>query len=263
MRRFHLMAALLMAAWLPLAAQAELRSERVSYRDGGVTLEGYLTWDDAVTGRRPGVLIAHEWWGLNDYIRERARQFAELGYVAFALDLYGEGQSTGHPTQAKEWMEQVTADAEAWRRRAQAGLNVLRNHRLTDGSRIAAVGYCFGGGTVMQLAYAGAELPAVISFHGPLPTPTPDQAKAIRGAIFAAHGSQDANVTPAQVQAFQAALDAAEVDWHMLVLGGARHAFTNPDADQHGIENLKYDEQADRRSWAAARHFLEERLGKR
>ncbi|MGE0081643.1 MAG: dienelactone hydrolase family protein [Thiohalomonadaceae bacterium] len=261
MRKFSFLAVLALAAWAPLAVQAAIQSERVTYRDGDEELRGYLTWDDAVQGRRPGVLVAHEWWGLDDYVRNRAEAFAKLGYVAFALDLYGEGRTTDHPDETGAWSKEIQSNTELWQRRARAGLEVLRKHRLADARRIAAAGYCFGGGTVMQLAYGGADLRAVVSFHGPLPPPSPAQAKAIKGAIFAAHGSQDAFAPHERVQAFQTALDGAGVDWFMMVFGNARHSFTNPGADARGLDNLKYDEKADKRSWAAATRFLEERLG--
>lgn len=241
-------------------AQAEVRTRPVTYRDGEVELRGYLAWDDAFKGKRPGVLVAHEWWGLDDYIRRRARMLAELGYVAFALDLYGEGRVTQHGAQAQEWMEQISANEGNWRKRALAGVEILRGHELVDRSRLAAVGYCFGGATVMQMAYAGADLKAVVSFHGSLPIPDADQAKKIRARVLAAHGSEDSFVPPERVREFQAALDRADVDWRMITFGNARHAFTNPEADRHGMENLRYDEQADRRSWAAMRDFFKETL---
>jgi len=133
-------------------AMAEVRSAPVAYKDDGDNLTGYLYWNDAVEGKRPGVLVVHEWWGLNDYVKKRAQQLAELGYVAFAADMYGGNKVTTHPAQAGEWMKATTSNLEGWRRRAQKGLDKLASLAITDNSRLAAIGYCFGGSTVMQLA---------------------------------------------------------------------------------------------------------------
>jgi len=251
-------AALMVGLFLSTTSHAALKTERVNYSDGEVQLQGYLTWDDAVKGKRPGILVAHEWWGLNDYVRRRAEMLAKLGYVAFAMDMYGKEKATEHGNEAKEWMGQITANGEAWRRRALAGLEVLRKSKQVDPERLGAVGYCFGGATVMQLAYAGADLRGVASFHGSLPPPGPGEGKNIKARIFAATGAADAFVPPERVQQFQRALDEAGADWMMLTYGHARHAFTNPDAGKYGIENLQYNADADRRSWAAMQAFFKE-----
>lgn len=243
-------------------ARAELRSETVTYRDGDAELKGSLDWDDSYQGKRPGVLVVHEWWGLNDYVKRRAGMLAKLGYVAFAADMYGDARVTEHGSEAGEWSKQITANVDAWQRRALAGLDVLRRHQLVDTRRLGAVGYCFGGATVMQLAYAGADLRGVVSFHGSLPAPTEAQMKNIKASILAAHGSADSFVPPERVQAFQQALERAKADWHMVVFGGARHAFTNPNAGSYGIENLRYDEQADKRSWLHMQIFFNQLFGK-
>ncbi len=241
------------------SVQAEIREETVTYDHAGQTLNGYLVWDDAASdGARPGVLVAHEWWGLNDYARKRARMLAEQGYVAFALDMYGEDRVTGHPDQASEWMKQITNNVDRWQDRAQQGLEVLRERPEVDRERIAAIGYCFGGATVLQLAYTGAPLDVIASFHGSLPVPSPEQSQAIDGHVFIAHGADDGFVPEERVDRFRKALDAGEVDWFMSIYGGARHSFTNPEADAVGMDNLAYDEAADRRSWSTLLDVLDE-----
>jgi len=230
-------------------AMAEVRSAPVAYKDGGDNLTGYLYWNDAVEGKRPGVLVVHEWWGLDDYARSRAEQLAELGYVAFAADMYGGNKVTTHPAQAGEWMKATTSNLEGWRRRAQKGLDKLASLAITDDSRLAAIGYCFGGATVMQLAYSGADLDAVVSFHGSLPPPNGDEARNIKGRVVVEHGNADAFVPAERAEAFKAAMNDAGVNLVFHGYDGVRHGFTNPDAGSFGLDNLKYDEAADEASW--------------
>ncbi len=230
-------------------AFAAVKSMPVSYKDGETALTGQLFWDDSIEGKRPGVLVVHEWWGLNDYARKRASMLAEMGYVAFALDMYGDNKVTTHPAKAEEWSKAATADVEAWRQRARLGLERLRASELTDSDRIAAIGYCFGGSTVMQLAYAGEEIKGVVSFHGALPLPQGDEARKIKGRVLIEHGNSDAFIPLERVDAFRAALNEAGVAYTFNGHNGARHAFTNPDAGSFGIENLKYDKAADEASW--------------
>jgi len=248
----------LFALIFPLFANAAVKTETVEYKDGDTSLTGYLMYDDAVEGKRPGVIVVHQWWGLDDYTRERSEMLAELGYVAFAVDMYGDHKVTEHAEEASEWMKQITANVDAWQKRALLGLDILRKHELVSPDHIAAVGYCFGGATVMQMAYAGAGLDGVVSFHGSLPPATEEQQKKIKAKILVAHGDADSFVPPERVAAFQEALEKAGADWQMMIYGGARHAFTYPDAAKHGIENLKYDEKADQRSWALMQSFFEE-----
>lgn len=263
-RRLLAFSALLVLLPAAPSAWAELTTETIEYQDGDSTLTGYLVYDDSIEGPRPGVLVAHEWWGLNDYIRQRAEMIAELGYVAFALDMYGDDRVTEHAADAQGWMQQITSNIDDWRQRALAGLAILKAQPQVDTARLAAVGWCFGGATVMQLAYAGADtgadgendLVAVVSFHGSLP-PAPDGVT-IKPSVLAAHGAADDFVPPERVQAFQDSLSAAGADWQLVSYGGARHGFTNPLAGDYGIENLAYDANADRRSWALMQALLEE-----
>lgn len=258
-----LLSATLMLLVAAAQARAEVQSKTVSYKHGETELKGYLAWDDAVDGRRPGVLVVHEWWGLNDYARSRADQLARLGYAAFALDMYGGGKVTKHPKEASEWAGQVRENVEGWRERALAGLEVLRKQPQVDPEHVAAIGYCFGGATVLQLAYAGTDLDAVVSFHGALPVPDEKQAKQIKAGILICHGAADTFVPEEQAQKVRAALDQAGTDWQMVYYGGARHSFTNPDAGEYGVEGIKYDENADRRSWQHMQILLVERFTRR
>ena len=252
MKPLNLIGAIVVIAGLALSnAHAEVRSAAVSYKDGDDQLTGYLYWNDAVDGKRPGVLVVHEWWGLNDYARSRAEQLAELGYVAFAVDMYGGDKVTTHPAQAKEWMMATVSNQENWRRRAQKGLDKLSSLAMTDDDRLAAIGYCFGGATVMQLAYAGARLDAVVSFHGSLPLPNANEAQGFGGRMLVEHGNADAFVPAEKVDAFKAAMSEAGVDLVFNGHDGARHGFTNPEAGNFGIDNLKYDAAADEASWRA------------
>jgi len=256
MMRAKLLLLLVLVFCSPVSAQ--IQHELLQYRDGETVLQGYVAWDDAISGKRPGILLAHEWWGMNDYARQRADMLASLGYVAFALDMYGDDKVTGHGKQASAWMKQITANIQQWRHRAELGLQELRQHKWVDNKKIAAIGYCFGGATVMQLAYAGADLQAVVSFHGSLPVASSSDAKQIKSKILVEHGSADPFVPAERISAFQQALDQADVDWQMDIYGGARHSFTNPMAKQYGIEALAYDESADRRSWQQMQRFLKE-----
>jgi len=237
---------------------AVMQQEVITYKDGDVELKGYLYWDDAFSGKRPGILVAHEWWGLNDYPKLRAEMLAELGYVAFALDMYGDARMTRDAGEAKGWMQEVTSNVETWQCRANRALERLKSHPNVEPAKLAAVGYSFGGATVMQMAYSGAELDGVMSFYGSLQPATPEQAAKIKARVLVAHGDADSFIPPERVEAFKKALSEAGVDWEMDVYAGAQHGFTNPYADGYGIEGLAYQEQADRRSWLRMLAFFEE-----
>ena len=239
-------------------AHAGVLTKNISYQHDGIELEGYLAYDDSIKGKVPAVLIVHEWWGLNDYARKRAEQLAAMGYVAFALDMYGKGKVTQHPKQAGEWMRQVNNNVDLWRQRALAGLQVLKDEPRTDTSRIAAIGYCFGGATVQQLAYSGADVRGVVSFHGSLLPPPSDQLSRVKAKLLICHGSADPFMKAEAVQNYIASMNASGLDWQMIMYGGAKHSFTNPDADKAGMAALKYSKSADQRSWSHMKQFFEE-----
>ena len=241
------------------SAHAEVQTRAVTYEDQGEPLTGHLYWDDAVSGKRPGVMVIHEWWGLDDYAQRRARMLAELGYVAFAADMYGTGRVTDTPDQARAWMQEVTADVEWWRGRALAGLAQLKAHPDVDSSKLAAIGYCFGGGSVIQLAYSGTDqVKGVVSFHGALPSAPEEANGKIKTQMLILHGQADPMVTPEMVDLFEKRLGEAGASWELVSYGGVLHSFTNPKADTRGMAALKYDPLADERSWARMRGFFEE-----
>ncbi|TNG03460.1 MAG: dienelactone hydrolase family protein [Gammaproteobacteria bacterium] len=246
----------LVLSMLPGAVLAGVVEKTVDFEHNGTKYKGYIYHDDAVSGKRPGVMVVHQWWGLTDYAKGRAKQLAEMGYVSFAMDMYGENKLTTHPEQAKEWMTQTTSNADAWRALANKGLDLLKANDKVDTSKLAAIGYCFGGSTVMQLAYSGADVKGVVSFHGSLPPASPEQAKAIKGKVLIEHGNADSFVPADRIAKFKAALDAANVDYTFHGYDGVRHAFTDPGADSRGIENLKYNADADKQSWSAMKTFF-------
>jgi len=243
------------ASW---AAQAAVKTEAVEYKDGEVALEGMLAFDDAAQGTRPLVLVVHEWWGLNDYAKGRARQLAEMGYVAFAVDMYGKGVLAKDPKQAGELAGKLKGDRKAMRRRIVAALDAVKSNARVDPKRIAAIGYCFGGTTVLELARGGADIAAVVSFHGGLDTPDVADAKNIKAKVLVCTGADDRAVPPAQVTAFSDEMRSAKVDYEINIYGGAVHAFTNPASGDDPSKNVAYNAAADRRSWQAMKDFLAE-----
>jgi dienelactone hydrolase len=202
--------------------------------------------------------VIHEWWGLNDYARHRARQLAELGYVAFALDMYGDGKATAHPDQAKAWMQKITENVDQWRQRASAGLEVLKKQDHVDVDRLGAVGYCFGGATVQQLAYSGASLKGVVSFHGSPISPSVGDAERTRASILLCHGAADPFVSFPSLKTYLEAMNGTDLDWQLVFYGGAKHSFTNPKANEAGMPALGYDKKADHRSWDHMKQFFED-----
>jgi dienelactone hydrolase len=241
-------------------ARAEVKTEVVEYRHGDVVLEGYLAYDAALKGKRPGVLVVHEWMGHDPYVRKRAEQLARLGYVAFALDMYGKGVLAKDAKEAAALAGIYKGDRKRMRARAAAGLDVLRNRPETDRARLAAIGYCFGGTTVLELARSGADLVSVVSFHGGLDTPAPGDARNIKAKILALHGGDDPYVPAKQVEAFQEEMRKGGVDWQFVSYGGAVHSFTNPGSGNDNSKGAAYDERADRRSWQAMKSFFKETL---
>jgi dienelactone hydrolase len=238
--------------------QAEVRTKTVDYSFDGVNLKGHLAWDDAVQGKRPTVLVVHEWWGLNDYAKKRAEKLAALGYVALACDMYGEGKFTVHPEEAGKMAGEVRKNMKTWQGRAQAALKVLQDHELVDARRVAAIGYCFGGATALELAYTGADLAAVVTFHGALPVPDPEQAKAIKAKVLICHGALDSFIPEATIQKVRDAFEKAKVDYEMNYYGGAVHSFTVPEADKAGMKGIAYNAPADHRSWKSMLRLFDE-----
>lgn len=242
-------------------AHGAIRTEVVDYRHGDTVLEGYLAYDDSIQGKRPGVIVVHEWWGINNYVRMRTEQLAKLGYIAFAIDMYGKGARARDAKEAGSLSSTYRSDCALMRSRANAGYDVLKNHPLTGARRIAAIGYCFGGTTVLEMARSGAQLVGVVSFHGSLGTPNPGDAKNIKGKVLVLHGADDPAVPPDQVMAFQDEMRKAKVDWYFVSYGGAVHSFTNPDSGNDPSRGAAYNEKADKRSWEAMKLFFAEIFG--
>ncbi|QEM68294.1 dienelactone hydrolase family protein [Geobacter sp. FeAm09] len=244
--------------WWAVSAEAAVRTKVVEYKQGDTVLEGYLAWDDARIGKRPGVLVVHEWTGLGPYAKKRAEMLAKLGYVAFAADIYGKGVRPATPAEAAKVAAIYKDDRSLMRARARAGLEVLKGQNQVDPKRLAAIGYCFGGTTVLELARDGADLRGVASFHGGLATPTPGDAVNIKARVLALHGADDPFVKADEVAAFQQELRAAKVDWQFISYANAVHSFTNPDAGNDNSKGAAYNEKADKRSWEAMKLFFSE-----
>jgi dienelactone hydrolase len=250
---------------LAARAGAEIMTQTIEYKQGGVTLKGYLAYDPqsrafAAGAKRPGVLVAPEWWGLNDYAKRRARELAGLGYVAFALDPFGDGATATTPQKAMSLVSPLRSDRNLMRARARAALETLADQKMVDPKRLAAIGYCFGGSVVLELARGGADLVGVVCFHGTLDTPNPEDARNIKGSILVCNGADDSMVA-GQIAGFESEMRAAHVDYVLINYGGAVHAFTNPDAGKAAMPGVAYNARADRRSWQAMKQFLREVFG--
>ena len=243
---------------LAASARAAIHTETVEYRQGDTVLEGWVAWDDAVAGQRPGVLVLHQWKGLTDYEQKRAVMLAKLGYVALAADLYGKGVRPTDNQAAGAESGKLRADRPLLRERAQAGLEALKKQPLTDPRRVAAIGYCFGGTAVIELARNGAELAGVVSFHGGLDSPTPADGKNIRCKVLALHGADDPFVSAKDLAAFEEEMRGAGVDWQLIKYGGAVHSFTDENADRLKMRGVAYNATTDRRSWEHLKLFFAE-----
>lgn len=244
------------------AAPAAVVTKAVEYEFDGVKLKGHLAYDDAVKEKRPGVLVVHEWWGLDEYAKGRCKMLAEAGYVAFAPDMYGEGKVAAHPDDARKMATMVRENVKVWRGRAEAGLKQLKAQPQVDGDKLAAIGYCFGGSTCLQLAYSGADLKAVVTFHAALPKPTADEAKAIKPRVLVCHGADDFFIPADAIKAFRGALDDAKTKYEFVSYKDAVHSFTVPGADKHMIKGMKYDKAADEDSWKRTLALFKDALGK-
>ncbi|WP_457968028.1 dienelactone hydrolase family protein [Pseudomonas sp. R4-84] len=258
MRR--LLAVVLLA--LSSASHAAIQTQEIPYTSAdGTKLIGYYAYDDAVKGPRPGVVVVHEWWGLNDYAKRRARDLAGLGYSALAIDMYGDGKNTEHPKDALAFMQAALKDGKAASARFQAGLDLLKKQPQTDPDKLAAIGYCFGGKVVLDAARQGVPLAGVVSFHGALVTQTPATPGSVKAKILVEHGALDSMVTEDNVTAFKSEMDKAGADYKFVSLDGAKHGFSNPDADrlshgEHGGPDIGYNKEADEKSWADMQKFF-------
>jgi dienelactone hydrolase len=240
-------------------AHAAIKGDEVQYKVGDQTFKGYIAYDDAKKGKRPGVLVVHEWWGHNEYARKRARMLAELGYTALALDMYGDGKQAHHPDDAGKFAGEVRQNMNAAKARFEAAEGVLKKHATVNADKIAAIGYCFGGGVVLQMARMGADLDGVVSFHGSLGTEQKAGKGQMKAKVLVAHGADDPFVKPEEIAGFKKEMEDAGVDYKFVSYPGAKHSFTVPDADEFGTKfnmPLAYNTEADKQSWAEMQTFF-------
>ncbi len=264
MKRFTIFAVavtvMIMAMGLS-SAHAKVVGKNVEYTADGVTLKGYLAYDSKIMGKAPGILVVHEWWGLNDYARKRARMLAGLGYTALAVDMYGEGKQAKHPDDAGKFSSEVMMHFDTAKARFMAGEELLKKQPTVDPDRIAAIGYCFGGGVVLNMARQGADLKGVVSFHGMLGAVKPAEPGMVKAKVLVLHGADDKFTTPEQIEAFKKEMTDAKADYKFIAYPGALHSFTNPDATAYGKKfniPLAYNKKADEESWKEMKTFLGE-----
>lgn len=234
------------------AATGAVIEREVSYPAGDVTMKGLLAYDDAPLGKRPALLVVHEWSGHDEHARNAARRLAKEGYVALALDMYGEGRQAHHPTEATQMLTEIRTNLPLMRRRFAAARDLLRAQPATDPTRVGAIGYCFGGSVVLEMARAGEDLRGVVSFHGALDTAFPAKPNAIKAEVLVLTGGADPLVPMAQVDAFNREMSDAAARYKIVIYGGAKHSFTNPASTEYGKKfNLpdEYNADADRQSW--------------
>jgi len=239
-------------------SSAVIQTKTIEYKQGDTTLEGVLVYDDAVKTKRPGILIVHQWMGITDYEKKRAESLAQLGYVAFCADIYGKGIRPNNPQEAGSLAGKYKADRALLRARVAAGLEVLKQNQFADAEKIAAIGYCFGGTTVIELARNGSYIKGAVSFHGGLDSPTPADGKNIKCKVLACHGADDPFVSAKDLAAFESEMRDNKVDWQLISYGGAVHSFTQPMAGNDNSKGAAYNERADKRSWEAMKQFLNE-----
>jgi dienelactone hydrolase len=239
--------------------KASIETKEVTYSEGATTMKGFLAWDDAISGKRPGILIVHEWWGLNDYARSRAKQLAELGYAALAVDMYGEGKTADHPKDAGAFAASVMKDPKVALARFQAAMDALKSQPMVDADKIAAIGYCMGGAIALNAARQGMDLDAVASFHGSLGALMAIE-KPIKAKILVCHGEADSFIPADKVAAFKKEMEEAGADFKFISYPGAKHGFSNPAADESGKKfgiDVAYDQKADAESWKELQTLLQ------
>jgi dienelactone hydrolase len=252
-------AALVSAIAVSASAEPNIMGQEVSYSSGATVMKGYLAYDKNIKGKRPGVLVVHEWWGHNEYARKRARMLAEMGYAALAVDMYGDGKQAMHPDEAGKFSSEVMKNFDTAKARFTAAMDLLKKQHMVDPGEIAAIGYCFGGGVVLNMARQGVDLKGVASFHGSLVPVNPAQPGSVKAKILVLHGGDDKFTTAEQIDAFKKEMKDAGADFQFITYPGAMHSFTNPDADTYAKKfnlPLGYNAEADKKSWAELGTFL-------
>ncbi len=257
--------AIMAAAAGPGACAATIEGKTVEYMAGQDRMKGYLAYDASVQGKRPGVLVVPEWWGVTEYARSRARMLAGLGYTALVVDMYGQGRQANNPDEAQKLSSEVIKNFNSiGKPRFLAAVDILKKQPTVEPDRIAATGYCFGGGVVLNMARQGADLKGVVSFHGNLTPVTPAKPGEVRAKILVLHGDADTIVPPKQLQAFKEEMNGAGADYRIVTYPGAKHSFTNPEADEFARKfnmPVGYNTRADKESWEEMRKFLQQVLG--
>ncbi len=256
--KYFLQLVLYVVLSLATIAQAEVKSQELDYNYNGTTLKGYLAYDSSIKGKRPGVLVVHEWWGHNDHARERARMLAKMGYTALAVDMYGDGKLADHPKKAGEFMNAAFNDWDTSKARFNKAKEVLQSHKTVDAERIGAIGFCFGGAVSLRMARGGADLDGVVAFHSALPLQP--AIKNMKTSILVINGSQDAFLKPKTVGSFSSQMMAGNADFIYMSLAGIKHSYTNKQADEFrkkfNIPALEYNKKADERAWSAMQKFF-------
>ena len=261
-----MMAALLCTVTMAASAHAAIREEPVTYQDGSTTMKGFVVYDDAIAGKRPGIVMVPEWWGITSHIRSEAQKFAQQGYTAFVADMYGDAKTADNPKDAGALATSVMTDPKVMEARFNAARTQLAGHASVDPDRIGAVGYCFGGAIVLNMARTGADLDAVAGFHATLGLNTPAPAPGtVKAKILVLNGADDPFVKREEYEALKKDFDAAKAEYRVIEYPGATHAFTNPEATAIGQKfnlPLRYDAQADREAKAEASKFFDANLKK-
>lgn len=261
MRRLYAVVVLLL--FVSDAAWSAVTEQEVEYKAGNTVLKGLMAYDDAAKGKRPAVLVVHEWWGHNEHARNSARKLAKAGYVALALDMYGDGKQANHPKDAGAMAGEVLKNLDVMKTRFDAAREFLAQQANVDASRVAAIGYCFGGTVVLQMARLGQDLRSVVSFHGGLGTEQPAQKGEVKAKMLVLTGAADPFVPKEQVEGFRKEMKAAGADFKVISYPGAKHSFTNPAATENGKKfnlPLEYNAKVDRKSWSEAEKFLKRTL---
>ena len=245
--------------------KSDLVEKEIVYTSDSTSLKGFLVYDNNIKGKRPGVVVVHEWWGLNDYARSRARMLAELGYTAFALDMFGDGKTATHPEDAQKFASAIFSNINLAEERFMAAYNFLKEQETVEPNNIAAIGYCFGGGIVLHMASIGTDLKAVASFHGSLQPVVPPQEGEVKAFILVCNGADDPFTTSDQIEMFKKEMDSAKVNYEFINYEGAVHSFTSPYADSLGKKfnmPFAYNEKADKESWQEMQKVFNQVFGK-
>lgn len=239
----------------------QIKTDAFTYSVDTMEFQGYMAWDAAIEGKRPGILVVHEWWGHNEYARKRAEMLAELGYTALALDMFGDGKTADHPKEAMGFVQEVMSGAGVATARFDKALEILRQHPTVNPDNLGAIGYCFGGSIVLNMARMGKELDGVVSFHGGLSSLTPAKPGEVDARVLVLHGADDSMNPDSVVNAFKAEMESANVNYEFIAYKGAKHSFTNPHADSMGRAlgmDIAYDAESDKKSWEEMKEFFNE-----